>query len=259
MVTPTTLDLPALSVERVTIPSGTRFHGHGHAPAHFCFIERGAFLERGRRDPATAGATRLSPPGDQHDIRFVAETTCVLVLARPALLDGVRLPSGRAFVRVPAADRGFRRLGRMADGEAASPAALELCFLETVASLARGGDGPRPRWLERVRDLVLAAPETLPSSATLAAEAGLHPVYVARAFRRWYGCSITAYARRARLDRAYAMIVGSSEPLARVAAACGFADQSHLTRLMARHGGLPPARLREVAGVQARVRGARVA
>ena len=38
--------------------------------------------------------------------------------------------------------------------------------------------------------------------------------------------------------------MGIREPLAEIAAACGFADQSHFSRVFTQHLGLPPGRWR---------------
>jgi AraC-like DNA-binding protein len=70
------------------------------------------------------------------------------------------------------------------------------------------------------------------------------PSFVARAFRAEHAVSIHRYFRRRQIDRAWAMIAESSDPLSRIATACGFADQSHMTRTFVREVGEAPARLR---------------
>ncbi len=64
--------------------------------------------------------------------------------------------------------------------------------------------------------------------------AALHPVYAARAFRRFYGCSPGQLVRRERLARAARSIRSTDEALADIADRCGFSDQSHLTRELKR-------------------------
>lgn len=80
--------------------------------------------------------------------------------------------------------------------------------------------------------------------ATVARAAGVHPSHLCRSFRRRYGCTISAYAARIRADRALADILGTADPLARIAGRHGFADQAHLTRHIRSRYGAPPARLR---------------
>ena len=110
----------------------------------------------------------------------------------------------------------------------------------------------RPRWLSRIAE---AAAEgcTRPLSLTmLAAEGGVHPVYLARVFRRHYAQSIGAFMLQSRLRLAMCRLATSGEPIARIALECGFADQSHLTRLLHRETGSTPGRFRRVARVTSR-------
>jgi AraC-like DNA-binding protein len=64
---------------------------------------------------------------------------------------------------------------------------------------------------------------------------------VARQFRACLGTSPYRYLVMRRLDRVRAL-VRDGEPLADAAAACGFADQSHMTRHFKRAYGLTPGR-----------------
>lgn len=67
-----------------------------------------------------------------------------------------------------------------------------------------------------------------------------------RDFRRWLGVSPKAYARLARFQRAAAAL-GSGAALADVAAASGFSDQAHMTRVFRQTAGLTPGSLRSAA------------
>jgi AraC family transcriptional regulator len=63
-----------------------------------------------------------------------------------------------------------------------------------------------------------------PGLAELAHQADVHPVYLARAFRRHYGCSPGTYLRRCRMDRAIDLLGDTGLSVAEVAANCGFVD-----------------------------------
>jgi AraC family transcriptional regulator len=95
-----------------------------------------------------------------------------------------------------------------------------------------------------VRDRIREAPVAAVTTADLAHDSGFHPVYVARAFRDYYGIGVGEFARLVRADRASEMLRASAEPLARIAAHAGYADQSHLSRDMRRLLGHTPATLR---------------
>jgi AraC family transcriptional regulator len=78
----------------------------------------------------------------------------------------------------------------------------------------------------------------------LAAGAGVHPVYLARLFRRYFRCSVTDYVQALRLSAAVERMAVTPEALATIAAATGYADQSHLSRACQRGLGLAPRRCR---------------
>jgi AraC-like DNA-binding protein len=78
----------------------------------------------------------------------------------------------------------------------------------------------------------------------LANVAALSRSHFSRAFKRSLGFSPMEYVVVRRVERAKAMISGTSEPLSGVALACGFADQAHLSRRFRDIVGSSPGRWR---------------
>jgi AraC family transcriptional regulator len=74
----------------------------------------------------------------------------------------------------------------------------------------------------------------------LARAVDLHPVYLARAFRSRFGCTISEYVQRLRVRDAADRISRRGQSLAQVAADAGFADQPHLSRVFKRQTGFTP-------------------
>ena len=129
--------------------------------------------------------------------------------------------------------------------------ALEGLALEALAHLARQ-PAPRPDrrapWLRQLRARLqdeFAAPRPI---AELASEAGVHPTYLVRTFHRHYGETIGAFIRRTRLAWAMSALNETEEPVAQIAAAAGFFDQSHFTRVFKREVGMTPGRYRRKDG-----------
>lgn len=94
--------------------------------------------------------------------------------------------------------------------------------------------------LTRVRDLIAADPAVRHPAEAYEAAAGLDRWTIARHFRAAFGTSPTRFRTLRQLDRARTLM-RTGQPLADVAAAVGFADQSHLTRMFKRAYGLTPA------------------
>ena len=99
---------------------------------------------------------------------------------------------------------------------------------------------PRPPWLLRADEVLREDLERRWSLAELAGAAEVHPARLARGFRRAFGESVGERLRRLRLEAAREALERPASDLAEVAAACGFADQSHLTRAFRAAYGLPP-------------------
>jgi AraC-like DNA-binding protein len=77
--------------------------------------------------------------------------------------------------------------------------------------------------------------------AELSSFAGLTRFELVRRFHRETGLTPHAFQTNLRIARARGML-STGEPIARVAAACGFADQPHLTRTFRRAVGVTPGR-----------------
>ncbi|MBA3845244.1 MAG: helix-turn-helix transcriptional regulator [Planctomycetes bacterium] len=103
------------------------------------------------------------------------------------------------------------------------------------------GDDSRASAVLAHIDANLARPLTL---AGLARVADLTPAHFAAAFRRWTGRSPMEHLRRRRIEVARAMLGESDAPLERVAAAVGFVDPYHFSRVFSRLVGMPPGRWR---------------
>jgi AraC-like DNA-binding protein len=129
------------------------------------------------------------------------------------------------------------------------PLAADAIVARVAELLSRRGDSPvRPRngatyrrAVERARDFLVAEAPRIVASEELERACGLDRFALARQFRTIYGTSPHRFQVGRRLARAQAMIAGGT-PLSEVAAATGFADQSHLTRHFAARFGLTPGR-----------------
>lgn len=113
---------------------------------------------------------------------------------------------------------------------------------ETGPTPARGA---APLWLSNVRDLVATA-RARPSISGLANAIGVHPVYLTRAFRQRYGCSISRFIRRLRVQRAADLLAGTDLQVSAIAAQFDFADQSHFCRTFRAEMGVSPSLYRSV-------------
>lgn len=98
--------------------------------------------------------------------------------------------------------------------------------------------------LRRVLDHIEAHLGEELALADLAGVACLSPCHFSRCFKRAVGVGPHRYVARRRIERAREMIRRTETPIAAIAQALGFADQSHFTNAFRRETGATPARFR---------------
>jgi len=108
-------------------------------------------------------------------------------------------------------------------------------------------DRPQRAWVGDVKRLLREGYAGRISLAALGARIGIHPASLSRGFRMDEGVTVGDYLSRVRVQQACRQMTASAT-LAEVAAACGFADQSHLTRVFKSITGSPPGVFRDLIG-----------
>jgi AraC-like DNA-binding protein len=84
------------------------------------------------------------------------------------------------------------------------------------------------------------------SIGELASIARLSRSHFSRAFRDSFGNPPHQYIIRRRLHRAKGLLLSTGEPIVKIAAECGLADQAHLTKLFRKIVGESPAHWRRM-------------
>jgi len=143
---------------------------------------------------------------------------------------------------------GFRLYRESRQSDQASALAIEGLALEMIAELSRYGTNlPKeesPCWLKQARDLIHAQFTESLTVAFIARTVGVHPVHLARVFRRNYHATIGEYVRRLRVESACREISSTDLSFATIAVNAGFYDQGHLSRMVKHSTGMTPAQYR---------------
>lgn len=101
-----------------------------------------------------------------------------------------------------------------------------------------------PRWMLDVLGYLHANYRQPVSMRELVAVGNVHAVHIARVFKRLHHMTLAEYVFRLRIQHACRLLSDSGTSLSALAAACGFADQSHFTRVFKRITGAAPGVLR---------------
>ena len=242
-------------IEAVEATSGLSFARHSHDSYGIGLITGGAQRSWSGRGPVEAvrGDLITSSPGEVHDGMPVGDSRTWRMLyfapaAVAAIVDDIRdgrssdfefadpVVTGAAPVRAFAAAYGALT-GELADAER-SREHLIVLLAGLLREKRRLSSHAAPELL-RAKARIDADPAAAHSLDELARQAGLSRYQALRGFARLTGLTPHAYVIQRRIAAARAMIA-RGQPIADAAAACGFADQSHLTRAFTRRFGLSP-------------------
>jgi AraC-like DNA-binding protein len=120
----------------------------------------------------------------------------------------------------------------------------ELALAEALSHLAPISPAPDRDLAAAVTHALRARYAEPTSLAELARAAGYSVFHTCRVFRATTGTTIHGFRRELRLRHALARILDGGGSLTEIAAATGFASQSHLTNLFRARFGVTPARVR---------------
>ena len=233
-------------------PSSRNLPRHEHELAYVTVVLEGDYLEgdRGRLNELRPFTAVFNPAGAAHSTLIgpcgASLFTIELCEANLRHLD-IRLPRGTAF------DRGAGdmlwpglRLYSAFKTRTADSLVVEAHVLEMLGAIA-GFESPEqtaPRWFGRVKDRLHEGFREPLRMRDLAREAGVHPVHLARVFRKIEQRTPGEYQQRLQVRAACELLHDPEWPLVVIAAECGFTDQSHFTRVFRKLTGTTPAQLR---------------
>lgn len=190
------------------------------------------------------GAVPMFNPGEVHDGGPATPKgwSYRMVYLDPSLVEGERI-----FPSVQRRDTPARKaVGRVFDAiDCGSELGIEEALSGALDILLGKADRDcaAPTALSKVRELIDAHCCEPLRLHGLCQVIGVSPTRLLRGFEAAYGLTPHRYQQSRRIAKARRMILAGT-PLAEVASACGYADQSHLNRWFVRIHGTTPGRLR---------------
>jgi len=230
---------------------------HSHPWLHLTIVRQGYYCRRlGRRtDDYEAGFLTFLQTNDSHTDSYAPGSKCLHVVIPSEVEQGLRRDFGSQGTagKIPpslsarfsvALEREFKRT----DSE--SPLIVEALLFDLVSRhllTIRDRSSARPRWLGLFLDYLDDTFEQEWSLQNMAAEIGVHPVYLCRTFSEHFDCTLGEYIRKQRVLRGWQLLTIGDSTLAEIASQSGFADQSHFTRAFKNHFGVTPGEWRRYA------------
>ncbi len=257
------LELEGLCLSEISGVPEADVPAHTHEVAHFCLVLGGSYLSflEGGLKTRPPQSVIYYPPGSTHPDRIHPRGgRCFTVGLAPSLFGKLSQLGGiDAAVLMEDGDSVWlaSKLYRefiSADGSCASLLnGLAAALSGHVARCANRGPGDPPTWLRHVAEMIRQHCRRAPELQELAAEVGVHPVHLSRAFRRHFGVRPSDYMRRCRIEHAMEILQDPAVSLGQAAVLCGYADQSSFTRSFKRVSGLTPAVFRRRTADRAQV------
>lgn len=247
-----------LTTKTLRFPRGFSLPVHHHDDACVQVVLDGAFHEHGWGEPDLfdPGVALFRPSGFSHandqqhgpsaglSVQFHAD-------GMPAQI-GEWIDRGRPnIVRSPHVSSLALRIAReLATPDPLSSAIIEALSVELVIQVLRDSatrqdtDSTTSRIARRAVEVIERTPAASLSVEAIAHIVGVDRFELNRAFLKHKGCCPSEFIRAVRVDRAQRLLLRTRRPIASIARECGFADQSHLTRVFSTFVGQTPAKFR---------------
>lgn len=251
------IEVAGFTILETELGAGREVPMHTHENATIILVLDGDYKEsyRGQWLPHAPLTVIAKPAGERH-ANLIGDRSahCLVVELSEAHVRAVgqagSLWDGPLIeVRTPAATTALKILRELRSPDSLSALALECASLQLVIDISRKSVPVyrnEPRWMSTVIDMIHAGLPGEPRLSDLAQSVGIHPVHLARTFKRTMSCTVGAYVRQQRVDRALALLAESSLSLTEVALAAGFYDQSHMGKAIRNQTGMTAKRLRAV-------------
>jgi AraC family transcriptional regulator len=243
-------------VLRVVHPGAQQIPEHRHDWAYIGLYTAGRYSERydGGEAEMRGPSAVLHPSGRPHADTVEAEglETLTIEFDPPWLkLHGFndKLDRSRAWSGGQTGLRSRRLAAALLDARA-DELSIGRATVEFLQLALASQPSAAPAWVTNVQ-YRLDDPEPIIAD-DLARRLGMHPAYVARAYRAATGEGFAEVQRRRRVEAASRLLRFTTQPLAEVAVAAGFCDQSHMNRCFRAVLGRTP---RVVRGEVAAIRG----
>lgn len=225
---------------------------HSHNTAGLVAAIRGGFTEKlgARQFVCEPLSVLYRAPGDVHSDHFGELGGKCLTIEIPEYrlvrMEGI-VPGSTGLVSRthPALGSAAIRLYReFRENDRVSSLALEGLILELIAGVSRTFARPARKkdgtTAERAREVIHDSWIEGLTLSGIAKKVGAHPNHLSRVFREEFGVTIGEYIRGLRLRKSAEELSGSDKPLSRIAADCGYSDQSHFTRTFKKATGETP-------------------
>jgi AraC family transcriptional regulator len=256
-----TRQVSGLTLAETEYAAGLHVPAHAHDHGLCCLVIEGSFIERTGSKSATLepGSLLFHPPDEPHAHDFARTGgRCFNIQFGSSWVErmdsfGLRQPSSPSSLhRTKAGWLAGQLYQEFCTADSASLLSIEGFTIALLAEIARAASpaertGARPGWMLRAVDHIHEHFLEPISLTELAQKVDIDPSHLARTFREFYGCTMSDYVRKLRVEKARKELLAQDKPLSTIAFEAGFADQAHFSRVFKQLTGLTPGAFRRTA------------
>jgi AraC-like DNA-binding protein len=245
----------SFALEALVVPPGSTLPPHRHERAHLLMVFAGEVFDQTsqERHRVGPGEILLRPAGIRH-ANHVGQSGAHLIALdlMPSLADAFQPFYGSSWASARLTFAMVRHLPEHLRTEMAAldrisrrilPGVVEQ-LLGTGARVIAGGE--QSEWLQQAVALLDGSFAEGIEVDEVARRVGVSASRLSHVFRAQFGRSVGMYLRDLRVGAAARALRETEEPIAAIAADCGFSDQAHLSRTFrAQHGTTPMAYRRQ--------------
>lgn len=236
----------------------TRLRHHSHPNAYFCITLSGTYEEiYGNRQRGCKPSTLVFHPADEvHADHFLEKGGHLFRLeisgswANRIHPYSSVLQTAADFTGGPLITLVTKLYRECYQPDSVSNLVIEGLALEIIAEMSRcktiKSGHNQPRWVLQAKEFLHEHFAEKLNPAAMAELLDVHPVHLARTFRRFHGCTMGEYVRQLRIETSARYLSTSDMPIADISALVGFVDQSHFSKNFKRSTGFAPAQYRNI-------------
>jgi AraC family transcriptional regulator len=244
-----------LDVYDLSTSAPVSFPRHRHDLAHFSFLMCGelAWWGTGKRHEQSPWLGHFHPPAVEHSVFLGGGTRCFTVVIGPRWIERLHehadLPPSPVELDEASRPAATRLLHELRNLQPCSLLVIEGLTAELLASAARcaGPERAKPLWMDGLFDRLRSEFHLPLRLNELAMSMNVHPGRLSRSFRKTTGKTIGDHVRGLRVQFLLRELADGDQPVAELALAAGYFDQSHCTREFRRATGMTPGEYRNLA------------
>jgi len=240
--------------EKGVIASVSQYHAEGfndgwhyHVNAHISFVLKGGRSEKKKdRYECLPGKAIFYRAGEPHQIIAMHNSTHINLEMGDTFFKEYGLEEqmlGRVIPQTPDAQFLMLKIYKeLCARDQFTNTSIHMLLLDYLSQSANWrGAAKMPTWLKDVHALLHERWDEKITLADLSEAVDVHPVTISHYFPKYFSCTLGAYMRKLKVEKAITLLNAPDASLASVAYECGFFDQSHFIRVFKQLTGYLPA------------------